>query len=149
MPFLFLLSLKCRLLGYKKARIYWFISQRHYSSNPLSLWIRLEINICCFVVLFLSHAQLFCNPMSCSLTVSFIHGIFQARILELIALYFCKGSFQPRDWTPVSCIDRWVLYHWTTREAQIFINTTCLKMIWSVWSNKYYACLTSSGLMRS
>ena len=26
-------------------------------------------------------------------------------------------SSRPRDWTRVSCIGRWILYHWTTREA--------------------------------
>ena len=32
------------------------------------------------------------------------HGILQARILEWIAFSFSRGSFQPRDWTRVSCI---------------------------------------------
>ena len=26
------------------------------------------------------------------------------------------GSFLPRDGTHLSCIGRWVLYHWVTRE---------------------------------
>ena len=33
-----------------------------------------------------------------------VHGIFQARILEWIALSFSRGSFQSRDWNRVSCI---------------------------------------------
>ena len=28
------------------------------------------------------------------------------------------ASFQPRDWTLVSCTGRRILYHWATREAQ-------------------------------
>ena len=33
-----------------------------------------------------------------------VHGILQARILEWIAFPFSRWSFQPRDWTQVSCI---------------------------------------------
>ena len=35
---------------------------------------------------------------------SSVHGILQARILELVAIPFSRGSSWPRDWTPVSCI---------------------------------------------
>ena len=35
---------------------------------------------------------------------SSVHGIFQARILEWIAIYFSRGSSQPRDRSWVSCI---------------------------------------------
>ena len=44
------------------------------------------------------------NPMDCSLPRSSAHGIFQARMLEFIAIsYSC-----------VSCIGRQILYHWAT-----------------------------------
>ena len=43
-----------------------------------------------------------CNPMDCSLPdSSSVRGIFQARILEWIAISFSKRSSQPRDWTQV------------------------------------------------
>ena len=42
----------------------------------------------------LSHVRLFV----------IVHGILQARILEWVAFPFSRGSFQPRDWTRVSCI---------------------------------------------
>ena len=45
-----------------------------------------------------------CNPMGCSLPGSSVHGIFQAIVLEWIAISFSKGSSQPRDRTQVSCI---------------------------------------------
>ena len=32
------------------------------------------------------------------------HGISQARIPELIAIFFSRGSYWPRDWTWVSCV---------------------------------------------
>ena len=41
-----------------------------------------------------------CNHMDCSLPGSSIYGIFQARILEWIAISFSRGSSQPRDRTP-------------------------------------------------
>ena len=39
---------------------------------------------------------------------SSVHGLFQARILELVAISFSSRSFLPRDWTHVSCFGR----HW-------------------------------------
>ena len=33
---------------------------------------------------------------------SSIHGILQARLLQCIAIFFSRGSSQPRDWTQVS-----------------------------------------------
>ena len=55
-----------------------------------------------------------CDPMDCSLPGSSVHGIFQARILEWVAISFSRGSSQPRDRTHVfciSCIGRQILYH--------------------------------------
>ena len=45
-----------------------------------------------------------CDPRDCSPTVSSVHGILQARILEWDVLPFSRGSSQPRDRTCVSCI---------------------------------------------
>ena len=59
-----------------------------------------------------------CNHMDCSLPGSFIHGIFQARILEWIAISFSRGPSQPWDQTPVSHIEGRCFTVWATREAQ-------------------------------
>ena len=40
-----------------------------------------------------------CSPMDCSLSVSPVHGIFQARILEWDAISFSRGSAPPMDQT--------------------------------------------------
>ena len=45
-----------------------------------------------------------CDPMDCSLPGSSIHGIFQARIVEWVAISFSRRSSQPRDGTWVSRI---------------------------------------------
>ena len=50
----------------------------------------------------------------CSLPGSSVHGIFQAKILEQVAISFCRGYSQFRDQACVSCapcIDRQILYH--------------------------------------
>ena len=57
--------------------------------------------------------------MDCSPPGSFIHGISQARILEWAAISFSRGSSQPRDRTPISCIDKQILYHWATGKAPL------------------------------
>ena len=58
-----------------------------------------------------------CEPMNSSLPGSSVHGIFQVTILEKVAISFSRGSSPPRDWTCISCIGRWILYHWATWEA--------------------------------
>ena len=40
-----------------------------------------------------------CDPMDCSLPGSSVHGIFQALVLEWIAISFSRVSFWPRDRT--------------------------------------------------
>ena len=45
-----------------------------------------------------------CDPMDYSPLGSSVHRIFQARILEWVAIPFSWGSSQPRDQTQVSCI---------------------------------------------
>ena len=51
-----------------------------------------------------------CDLMDCGPSGSFVHGILQARILEWGAIPFSRGSFQPRDWTWISCVCRQILY---------------------------------------
>ena len=43
-----------------------------------------------------------CDPMDCSPPGSSVHGIFQARLLEWVAISFSSRSSQPRDRTRVS-----------------------------------------------
>ena len=43
------------------------------------------------------------DPMNCSLPGFSVHGIFQARVLEWVAISFSRGSSWPRDQTQVSC----------------------------------------------
>ena len=54
-----------------------------------------------------------CDPMDYT-----VYGILQARILELVALPFCRGSSQPRDRTQVSHIAGEFFTSWATRKAK-------------------------------
>ena len=61
-----------------------------------------------------------CDPMDCSPPTSSVHGIFQARIIEWVAISYSRGSSWSRDQTHiswVSCIGRWILYYCATWEA--------------------------------
>ena len=63
-----------------------------------------------------SYASL-CNSMDCSPPGSSVHGIFQARILEWVAISFSRGSSQPGDQTQVSHIAGRLFTVWAIREA--------------------------------
>ena len=60
-----------------------------------------------------------CVPMDCSLQGSSVLGIFQARVLEWVAIFFSKRSPQPRDRTQVCHIAGRCFTVWATREATI------------------------------
>ena len=55
-----------------------------------------------------------CNPMDYSPPYPSARGILQARILEWVAISSSRRSFQPRNWTLVSCVSyigSRILYH--------------------------------------
>ena len=60
------------------------------------------------------------HPMDCSLPASSVHRIFQARVLEWVAIPFSRGSSWPRDWTWVSCIASRFLTIWVHRNEGQF-----------------------------
>ena len=64
-----------------------------------------SMHVCLIImkVLVIQSCPTVCDPMDCSLPVSSVRGIHQARILELVAIPFFRVSSQPRDRTWVSC----------------------------------------------
>ena len=68
-----------------------------------------------------------CDPMDYSPPGSSVHGIFQAGILEWVAIPFSRGSSPPRDQTQVSCIAGKFFTVWVTREVG-FLSTDCDKI---------------------
>ena len=86
---------------------------RDWATNTTTT-INFIITACCCVLSHFSCVWL-CNSMDCSPPGSSIPDILQARILEWVAMASSRGSSSPRDQTHVSyvsCIGRWVLYHW-------------------------------------
>ena len=67
-----------------------------------------------------------CDPMDCSLPGSSVHGIFQAIVLEWIAISFSRGSSQSRDQTRVSrIVDR----HFTVCATRDVLNQGKLEAV--------------------
>ena len=74
--------------------------------------------------LMIPNFKFYCKTMLCSVASDFLnpmdgsppgfsdHGIFQARMLEWVAISYSGGSSQPRDWTCIACIaciGKWIL----------------------------------------
>ena len=58
------------------------------------------------------HAQphwILCDAMHCSSPGSLVHGIFQARILEQVAISYSRGSARPRDQTYICTAGRFFI----------------------------------------
>ena len=80
-----------------------------------------------------------CDPKDCSLPGSFVHGIFQARILEWVAISFSKGSSWSRDGTHVfriSCTGRPILYHCAPWEGHSLI--IMLKLLGIIYKTFFF-----------
>ena len=65
-----------------------------------------------------------CDPMDCSLSGSSVHGIFQARVLEWVAISFSRGSSRPRNRTWVSHTASRHFTVWATRKIEILLLTS-------------------------
>ena len=55
------------------------------------------ILVACAVLCSIAQCLTLCNPMDCSLPGSSVHGIFQARILEWVAISPFRGPSPPRN----------------------------------------------------
>ena len=90
------------------------------------------------------------DPMDCSLPGASTHGIFQARILERVAISFSRGSSWPRDQTWVSCIADRFFTIWAIREALyvgVCIHTftcVCKHMHTYIWESQFLVRLIRS-----
>ena len=98
-----------------------------YSKTPLLFWIWLREAVVGWEkkgvsqpsrkVEFTQSCPTLCDPMDFSPPVSSVHGIFQVRILDLVAIFFSRGSSLLRDWTKFFCIAGRVFTSWATGEA--------------------------------
>ena len=81
-----------------------------------------------------------CDPLDCGLPGSSIHGIFQTRIPQWLAISFSGGSSWPRDRTCISCVS-WIagrfFIYWATGEAHAYTKAT--ENDWSHSTAKHHA----------
>ena len=75
-----------------------------YTVEPCCLSIQYIIVCLCMPAKLLQSCPTLCNSIDCSSPGSFVHGILQTRILERVAMASSRGSSQPKDPTPISCI---------------------------------------------
>ena len=79
-------------------------------------------------------------PHGCKLPGSSVHGISQARMLEWVAIFFSRGSSQPRDQTRVPCVGRQdsllLSHHWSICQLPWYLS------IIIHWNRYYCAHLT-------
>ena len=87
------------------------LSQSHLTHNwqPLISLLSLQFHVFpgCHIFVCVLVAQLYltlCNPVDCSPAYSYVHWIFQATVLEWVAITFSTKFSQFRDRTQVSCI---------------------------------------------
>ena len=78
-----------------------------------------------YVLCVLSHSAMSDSlwPTVCDPPGSSVHGIFQVRILEWVAIPFFRGSSQPRDPTQVSCFAGRFFYSLSHQGSQEVLNT--------------------------
>ena len=65
-----------------------------------------------------------------------IPGVWETQLFFFflkVFIYFFGGSSQIRDWTHVSCIGRWILYHWTTWASLVAQTVKNPPAIWDTW----------------
>ena len=77
----------------------------------------------------LNRVQLFETPWTVAYYCSSVHGIFQARVLEWVAISFSRGSSWPRDRTQVSRTVGRRFTVWATRDV------SGMPMYWSLHKN--------------
>ena len=75
-----------------------------------------------------------CHPMDCSSPGSCVHEIFQAMILEWVAISFSRGSAQLRDRAQVLCTAGRFFTECATRAAQSKSDQSSIKAVLKVLS---------------
>ena len=72
------------------------------------------------------------DPMNCNPPGSSLHGIFQAKTVDWVAIFLSRGSSWPRDGTHVSCVSYLggcILYHWVNwdfnEHTNVHLRTLC------------------------
>ena len=93
----------------------------------------------------LSHVWL-CNPMDCSFPRLLCPKDFPCKNTRVGCHFLLQGFFPTRNWTCISCIGRWILYHWTTWEAHVTFSIvqspSCVWLFVTPWTAAHQASLS-------
>ena len=125
----------------------------HFGSRIETNFMLSQSYVTVAVILSLFSFEVMSNSFATSLTLTgqapLSMGFFQERILEWVGISFSRGSSRPRDHTCFSHIGRWILYHWTTREAVIYTTLTRSSVLaWRIPGTGEPGGLPSMGLHR-
>ena len=106
-----------KLLKVIVVAIYWVLRCFWKLWSKVTSWVIIGLFQCSSAVL---SSVWLCNPIDCSLPGSSVHGIFQARVLEWVAISYARWSSWPNDQTWVSglsWIGRHICYQWANWKA--------------------------------
>ena len=115
-----------------------------FFSPSLSQNIRFYLESITVCVLVTQSCMILWDHVVCSPPGSCVHGIFQARLLEWVAIPFSRGSFLPRDQTQVSCIAGRFFSVWTSMFTIIHIFAWWI----SLWYNAARPLISSLFWLR-
>ena len=107
------------------------------------VWLSRVIRGVCVCVYVCVLAQS-CDPMACNLPGSSVHGIFQARILEWVAISYSRGSSWLRKTriSCVSCLGKQILYYCPTRAYTILLAVSeNLSFLGTSYIQKHTVCV--------
>ena len=115
-------------------------------TNALS---HVYVCVCTYIYIYthdqlLNHVQLFVTPWMTS-PGSAVHGIFQARILDQVAISYSRESSWPSDLTWVSCTDQRILTTEPLRKPFVLTSAVLTQacsgdwvVLWAPWWTDYF-----------
>ena len=130
------------ILPSKSAMNFWYSFSFGKAANKVSLTLHPDVQSRCgFLACVHAHSLsclTLCNPTDCSPPGSTVHGIFQARIAEWVAISYSRGSSWPRDWIRISCpADSLPLSHQGSPEHFLTdILSLMVSQLWRWWKIK-------------
>ena len=90
-----------------------------------------------------------CDLMACSLPGSSVHGIFQARALEWVAISFSnpeKTMIQKDTYTPVFIATLFTIAR-TWKQPQCPSTEEWVKKLWHIYTVEYYSAIKKNKIM--
>ena len=102
----------------------WQIIMEKYEKEYVYIhYIYVYRNVCVYAYWVTQLCLTLCDPMDCSPPGFSVQQIFQARILEWVALSSSMGSFWPRSWTPISMSPVLACRFFTTSATRFFTSS--------------------------